>query len=97
MSSTDPEHEAEQITKPTDNCKIKRALWRYSPDGTYNNEPINPDYFRNYWDEKRKFIANLKFECEYYHKLTMTRHYERHQKRKSCIEAKNKQMESLVQ
>jgi hypothetical protein len=92
MSETMPE-----ITQPTDKRKIRRALWRWNEDGTYNRKPKDPNYFNNYWHEKRKFIANLKIECEYCQKLTMKRNYLRHQQNKKCIEAKNKQMENLVQ
>ena len=90
-SETTPE-----ITQPTDKRRIRRALWRWNEDGTYNKRPLDPNYHNNYYHEKRKFIANLKIECEYCHKLTMKRHYERHQQNKNCIEAKNKQMENLV-
>lgn len=95
--NTQPETQPVKIDRRT----IKRAPWRTTvlEDGTikYNDKPNDPDYFRKYWNTKRKFIANAKFECEYCHQLTMKRHYARHQQRKSCIEAKNKLMASLVQ
>lgn len=104
MNSTESENEienAQPIVIKIDRRTIKRAPWRttVNEDGTviYNHKPLDPEYFKKYWHAKRKLIANLKFECEYCHQLTMRRHYERHQQRKSCIEAKNKLMESLVQ
>ena len=101
MDSTESEHENVEQPIQIDRRTIKLAPWRTTvlEDGTikYNDKPNDPDYFRKYWHAKRKLIANLKLECEYCHKLTMKRHYERHQQRKSCIEAKNKLMQSLVQ
>ena len=101
ISSDSETKPTEQKHEKIDRRKIKRALWRTieNEDGTikYNGKPNDPDYFKKYWHAKRKLIANLKFECEYCHKPTMKRHYERHQQRKSCIEAKNQLMQKLVQ
>ena len=92
---------AEPIEIKIDRRTIKRSPWRttVNEDGTtkYNDKPNDPNYFRNYWHEKRKFIANSKIECEYCQKLTMKRNYQRHQLLTKCIEAKNKQMENLLQ
>lgn len=99
---TTPETEPEATpAKPIDRRTIKRTPWRTTlkEDGTikYNDKPNYPDYFKKYWHAKRKFIANVKINSEYCNKLTYQRHYERHQQRKSCIEAKNRLMENLVQ
>ena len=46
------------ITPPEEEKKpnLKTALWRYNEDGTYNNKPLNPNYFAKYqkklYDEK---------------------------------------------
>ena len=46
------------ITPPEEEKKpnLKTALWRYNEDGTYNNKPLNPNYFAEYqkklYDEK---------------------------------------------
>ena len=104
MNSTESENV--QPIEPTtetkiDKRKIKRAPWRTitNEDGTtkYNDKPNDPEYFKKYYHTKRKFIVNNKINCEYCNKLTYQRHYERHQQRKSCIEAKNQLMQNLVQ
>jgi hypothetical protein len=100
-SETTPIPSEGQPTEKIDRRKIKRAPWRTieNEDGTtkYNDKPNDPEYFKKYYHSKRKFIVNNKINCEYCNKLTYQRHYERHQQRKSCIEAKNKMMQNLVQ
>ena len=34
------------VEKP---IKIKENSWRYNLDGTYNNKPTDPNYFKKYW------------------------------------------------
>ena len=42
--------------------KIRKAPYRYLPDGTYDNKPLSPTYFRDYYRRTRK-----PHECEYCH------------------------------
>ena len=35
------------------------AVWRYREDGTYNNKPNSPTYFKDYYNKKLAF----KIEC----------------------------------
>ena len=28
---------------------VKNAPWRHNADGTYNNKPSDPEYFKKYW------------------------------------------------
>jgi len=39
----------------------RRATWRYNEDGTYNKKPNDPEYFKNYYQEKSK---GVRFKCE---------------------------------
>ena len=34
--------------------KIRKAPYRYLPDGTYDNKPLSPTYFRDYYRKTRK-------------------------------------------
>ena len=45
------------VEKPI--IKIKENSWRYNLDGTYNNKPTDPNYFKNYWRThyKKKYIC----------------------------------------
>ena len=29
--------------------KYRRAEWRHNLDGSYNNKPTDPEYFKTYW------------------------------------------------
>ena len=51
---------SENNESPIKQERVKRALWRYSEDGTYNNKPTSETYFRDYYREK---IAG-KVTCE---------------------------------
>ena len=42
--------------------KIRKAPYRYLPDGTYDNKPLSPTYFRDYYRKTRK-----PHECPYCH------------------------------
>ena len=33
---------------------VKNAPWRHNADGTYNNKPSDPEYFKKYWREHFK-------------------------------------------
>ena len=42
----------QQVKRPRG--KPRTALWRYDrPDGKYNDNPISPSYFRDYYKEKK--------------------------------------------
>ena len=71
----------EQANEPKiDKITIKRALWRYNEDGTYNNKPISPTYFRDYYNEKWA----IKVECPLCGKFTNKEKLKRHQRSTRC-------------
>ena len=37
------------VLKKPQGKRQRRAEWRHNPDGTYNNKPTDPDYFRTYY------------------------------------------------
>ncbi len=63
-----------------------RAPHRYLPDGTYDNKPLSPTYFKDYW-ERTKSPA----QCEhcmnvFSHKDGLTKHVNRSKKCKKLRE-----------
>jgi formylmethanofuran dehydrogenase subunit E len=72
------ENNEEQIKKERE--REKRALWRYSGDGTYNNKPISETYFRDYYREK---IA-CKVACDLCGRIVGKQKLDLHQKTKIC-------------
>ena len=44
--------------------KARKAPYRYLPDGTYDNKPLSPTYFRDYYRRTRK-----PHECPYCHTI----------------------------
>ena len=72
------------IEKPN---KIKEKSWRYNLDGTYNNKPTDPNYFKNYWRThyKTEYICP---SCD--KKILNTEKIKRHELSHLCIKAKNK-------
>ncbi len=85
-----------EITQPTDRRKIRRALWRWNEDGTYNDKPNDPLYFKKYYAEKRRFYDATQIPCQYCNKLITLGHKARHEKTKSCIKMKNEKMTVLL-
>ena len=66
--------------KPTD------ADWRRRPDGTYNNRPNDPDYYKNYM----KNYKNDKVQCDICRSVLVSRNLERHKRiSKNCLKIKN--------
>ena len=53
----------------------RTALWRYERlDGKYNNNPISPTYFSEYYHEK----LSIKVECPHCKKLVVNQTLGRH-------------------
>ena len=44
--------------------KPRKAPYRYLPDGTYDNKPLSPTYFRDYYRKTRK-----PHECPHCHAI----------------------------
>jgi len=59
----------------------RRAPWRYNEDGTYNKKPIDPDYFKRYYEAKTKGVR-VKCECG---GVCLKSGLERHRWSKSCF------------
>jgi len=70
--------------------KIRKAPYRYLPDGTYDNKPLSPTYFRDYYRKTRK-----PHECPYCHVVLNHRDglYKHNIRSKTC----NKLRETLAQ
>ena len=62
--------------------KIRKAPYRYLPDGTYDNKPLSPSYFRDYYRKTRK-----PHECPYCHAVLSHREglYKHNIKAKKCL------------
>jgi hypothetical protein len=73
------------MTKPKQ-VRIKRAIWRYGEDDTYNNKPISETYFRDYYHEK----LSMKAECEYCKSVICIQQMKRHQHAAKCLKFQNK-------
>ena len=81
-SSSEEQPQKRPVGKP------RTAMWRYErEDGKYNNNPISPTYFNEYYHEK----LSIKVECPYCKKLvvkqTLGRHISTVQK---CLKIQNK-------
>ena len=94
------ESENNDIPQPVDRRKIKRAPWRTITleDGTtkYNSKPNDPEYFKKYYDEKRKFHDATQLTCEYCNKCFSRVHKARHEKSKYCIKARSEKTVQLI-
>ena len=49
MTSPSQESTVEIIVEENKVVKIRKAPYRYLPDGTYDNKPLSPTYFRDYY------------------------------------------------
>ena len=75
--------ETVKVRKPTE----KRALWRYSEDGKYNNKPLSEAYFRNYYGDHLKSIY---VECPHCKKEIGKHNFPRHlASGKKCLKIRN--------
>ena len=65
----------------------RRAIWRYNPDGTYNNNPKSEAYFRDYYKDHLRAIY---IECPYCKKPIGKHNYPRHlASGKKCLKIRN--------
>ena len=102
MNSTESEtiQTNEQTTEKIDRRKIKRAPWRTieNEDGTtkYNSKPNDPDYFKKYWNEKRRDVESNVIICERCQKKFTQGHLTRHLKSTYCIKRYNEQVIELL-
>ena len=53
---TSPSHEStvDIIVEENKVVKIRKAPYRYLPDGTYDNKPLSPTYFRDYYRKNKE-------------------------------------------
>lgn len=88
MDTTESENDIPQPVEKVDRRKIKRALWRTITleDGTtkYDNRPSDPNYFKKYYDEKKKAKVSLIIACDRCQKQIAAGHILRHQRTKLC-------------
>ena len=62
--------------------KPRTAIWRYQrEDGKYNNNPISPAYFRDYYREK----LSMKTECKFCKGEICIQQIKRHQNTAKCL------------
>ena len=98
MDNTDSNDEVP--VEKVDGRKIKRTPWRTITleDGTtkYDSKPNDPDYFKKYYHEKRKFNDAVKIKCEYCDKCYTKGHKARHEKSNHCIKAQNDKIVLLL-
>ncbi len=59
-----PETNVVSISEAKEKRKLIRAPHRYRPDGTYNNLPLSPTYFKYYYNEHKQ-----ETECQHCHKF----------------------------
>ena len=90
MQNTDSEHgsnDEQVLPEKPKQVRIKRALWRYNEDGTYNNNPISPTYYKDYYLER---VKHLYLECPYCKKSIHKPHYARHiNTAQKCLKYRN--------
>ena len=62
--------------------KTRKAPYRYLPDGTFDNKPLSPTYFRDYDRKTRK-----PHECPYCHAVLNHREglYKHNIRTKKCL------------
>ena len=62
--------------------KTRKAPYRYLPDGTYDNKPLSPTYFRDYYRKTRR-----PHECPYCHAVLNHREglYKHNIRSKKCL------------
>ena len=62
--------------------KIRKAPYRYLADGTYDNKPLSPSYFKDYYRKTRK-----PHECPYCHAILSHREglCKHNMKAKKCL------------
>ena len=84
MENTDSEEQAQK--KPVG--KPRTALWRYErEDGKYNDKPISPSYFNDYYI---KYLKNIYIECPHCKTLIGKKNYARHiSSGKKCLTIRN--------
>ena len=95
MRSTESENsssnEPEVVVKPKQ-VRIKRAIWRYNEDGTYNKNPLSETYYKDYYVERVKHVY---IECPYCKKSIHKPHYARHiNTAQKCM--KNRNLEKSI-
>jgi hypothetical protein len=76
---------SESIEQPIKKEREKRAQWRYSEDGSYNNKPTSETYFRDYYREK---IA-CKVACDLCGRIVGKQKLEVHKKTNICAKYAN--------
>ena len=61
--------------------KYRRNPDRHKPDGTYDNAPLDPDYFKNYYHNTKKPT-----QCDVCGKLLASKnHMDRHKSSNKCF------------
>ncbi len=86
MTETEYYNISSENENETTEKRIKfRAQWRHNPDGTYNNKPIDKEYFKRYYDEKLKDVKVLCDQCGFMCSKTK---YRRHQRSAKCLQIK---------
>ena len=90
MQNSDSENVLSDVpieTAKPKQVRTKRAIWRYSEDGTYDKKPLVENYFIDYYHK----TLGIKVVCEFCgstvnkHKLKCE-----HQLSKNCLKFQNK-------
>ena len=51
-----------------------RAPYRYLPDGTYDNKPLSPTYFKEYWQKTKSQVQCEHCKVVFSHKTNLYKH-----------------------
>ena len=63
-----------------------RAPHRYLPDGTYDNKPLSPTYFKEYWQKTKSQVQCEHCSVVFNHKDNLRQHGNRSKKCKKLRE-----------
>ena len=63
-----------------------RAPYRYLPDGTYDNKPLSPTYFKEYWQNHKSDVVCEHCGVAFTHKDNLRQHGNRSKKCKKLRE-----------
>jgi len=94
----------EEPVEKIDKRKILRAPWRTTilENGTkkYNDKPLDPNYFKKNYDEKRKGMETKVIICELCNRRVTSGHIRRHQRsnicKKNCMNTDENPTEKII-
>ena len=73
--------ENKSVEKPKRKINTEATAWRRRPDGTYDNRPLDPNYYVKY--------VMTPVQCPLCHLMTRRGHIHRHQRSNICNKLRN--------